>query len=60
MVYLRPADVNRGRCHRRARSGLLEGLVRAVVLAWALVHNATPDWVWAVLCLAVRLQIWAE
>lgn len=50
MVYLCPADFDSGRCHRRPCPGLLEGLVRAVVLARALVHNATPDRVWIVLC----------
>lgn len=56
LVHLCPADVDRGRCHRRPRPGLLKGLVRAVVLAWAVVHHATPDRVWVVLCIAVRLQ----
>lgn len=60
MVYLCPADVNRWRCHRRPRFGLLEGLVRAVVLARALVYNATPDWVGIILCPAVSHHIRVE
>lgn len=62
MVHLCPADSDSGRCHRRSCSGLLEGLVRTVVLAWALVRNATPDRVWIVLCLTVsnpsQLEQW--
>lgn len=53
MGYLCPSDFNSGRCNRRPCSGVLEGLVRSVVLARALVRNATSDWIWIVLCLAV-------
>lgn len=53
MAHFCPADFDSGRCRRCSCSGLLEGLVRTVVLAWALVHNATSDRLWIVLCLTV-------